>query len=75
MADIPDKDFNEDMNDKFIDIIQGNDWNFPLIIEDKTPDIFATEFLVLPIPTEVFIFWQTLLDTDEGENGNYPYDQ
>jgi|TARA_Y100000114_G_C11721560_1_gene308746 hypothetical protein len=60
------------INDKFIDIIQSNDWDFPVVIDEPMPepDIFAQGFFILPIPQEVVRFWQELLDTQE-DDGNF----
>ena len=65
------KEFDE-TNEKFIDIIQANDWDFPVIVEEEyvAEDIFAGGFFVLPVPQEVIMFWQQLLDT-QGDDGNF----
>ncbi|QDP59230.1 MAG: hypothetical protein Tp1124SUR1244132_17 [Prokaryotic dsDNA virus sp.] len=59
-------------NDKFIDIILANDWDFPVEVHEDfiAEDIFAGGFMVLPVPQEVIIFWQQLLDT-QGDDGNF----
>ena len=60
-----------DFNDEFIEIIQSNDWDFPVVDETEYEvNMFSTGFVVLPIPAEVVKFWQELLDT-QGDDGNF----
>jgi len=64
------KDF-DDTNDKFIDIVLANDWDFPVVVDEQPmPDMFSTGFVVLPVPHEIILFWQELLDT-QGDDGNF----
>jgi len=62
----------DDTNEKFIDIVLANDWDFPVEVHEEyvAEDIFAGGFMVLPVPQEVILFWQQLLDT-QGDDGNF----
>lgn len=61
----------QDFNDEFIEIIQSNDWEFPVVDETEFEvNMFSAGFVVLPIPAEVVKFWQELLDT-QGDDGNF----
>ena len=62
----------DDTNEKFIDIVLANDWDFPVEVNEEyvAEDIFAGGFMVLPVPQEVILFWQQLLDT-QGDDGNF----
>ncbi len=61
----------QDFNDEFIEIIQSNDWEFPVVDETEYEvNMFSAGFVVLPIPAEVVKFWQELLDT-QGDDGNF----
>ena len=62
----------DDTNEKFIDIVLANDWDFPVEVNEEyvAEDIFTGGFMVLPVPQEVILFWQQLLDT-QGDDGNF----
>ena len=61
----------QDFNDEFIEIIQSDDWEFPVVDETEYEvNMFSAGFVVLPIPAEVVKFWQELLDT-QGDDGNF----
>lgn len=63
----PNDDF-DDINEKFIDIIQSNDFDFPIISEVQVTHYdFDSGFVVLPLPLDVLELWRELL---EGGNGN-----
>tara|TARA_R110002020_G_scaffold275776_1_gene490982 strand:+ start:1616 stop:1843 length:228 start_codon:yes stop_codon:yes gene_type:complete len=68
----------DDTNEKFIDIIQANDWGFPIHVSEEvvneSEDYFRGGFYVLPIPQVVLKLWMELLDTPDEDNGNFLFD-
>jgi hypothetical protein len=65
----------DDTNEQFIDIVQANDWGFPVTVfeevVDEKEDFFRGGFYVLPIPQEVLKLWFDLLETPDEDNGNF----
>lgn len=64
----------DDTNEKFIDIVQANDWTFPVTVfpeVEEEEDLFRGGFYVLPIPQTIIKLWLDLLDTPDEDNGNF----